>query len=63
VSNDPIITPISTTTAPPAPSPTDSIVDAWFVRTFHGQPISTDLFNRYNTAREELKLALARAQE
>ena len=34
---------------------TDAIIDAWFLETFHGQPLGVELFNRFNVAREQLK--------
>ena len=40
----------------------DEIVDAWFLETFHGQPLTTDLFNRFNAARDALKARLASAE-
>jgi hypothetical protein len=39
----------------------DQIVDEWFIDTFHGQPLSTEMFNRFNAARDDLKRRLARA--
>jgi hypothetical protein len=61
-------TPTTTTSAPtldvelvpaPAPHPSAAIVDAWFLETFHGLLLSTDLFNRFNAARDALKARLA----
>lgn len=44
----------------PAPHPSAAIVDAWFLETFHGLPLSTDLFNRFNAARDVLKARLGK---
>lgn len=44
-------------------SASDAVVDAWFFETFHNVPLlSTELFNRFNSARDELKKRL-RAEE
>ena len=46
-----------------APAPTDAVVDAWFSSNFYGLPISTDLFNRFQTAKELLKEQLRAPKE
>lgn len=46
-----------------APAPTDAVVDAWFLETFHNLPgLSVEFFNRFTTARDVLKARL-RAKE
>lgn len=37
----------------------DRLVDAWFMETFYGLNLDTQLFNRFNTARGTLKTRLA----
>ena len=37
---------------------TEREIDAWFFETFHNLPLSTELFNRFNAARDELKRRL-----
>jgi hypothetical protein len=41
------------------PSEGDRLVDAWFVETFHGLNLDTQLFNRFNAAKGALKTRLA----
>jgi hypothetical protein len=43
----------------PEPSEGDRLVDAWFVETFYGLNLDTQLFNRFNTAKGTLKTRLA----
>lgn len=61
-----------TTTAPPevdlvvvaAPAPTDRVVEAWFVETFHGIPdLGVEHFNRFRAAADRLKVRLSAAKE
>lgn len=46
----------------PAPAPTDLIVDAWFVETFHNIELPTYFHNRFLEAATRLKARL-RAKE
>jgi hypothetical protein len=46
--------------APPAP--TDGLVDDWFRHNLHGLPISTDIFNHLQAAKELLKEQLRAAK-
>jgi hypothetical protein len=49
--------------AEPAKAPSDAVVDAWFVETFHNLPgLTTDWFNRFRIAADSLKTRL-RAKE
>ena len=41
-----------------APSPSDAVVDAWFVGTFHNLALPTELQNRLTAAQDQLKRAL-----
>ncbi len=50
-------------TAPPpadvcTPSPTDVLVDAWFVDTFHNRGFDAPQFNRFRAAADDLKARL-----
>lgn len=49
---------------PESANATDSVVEAWFVETFHNVPnLSTELFNRFAAAKERLKELLRSALE
>jgi hypothetical protein len=42
------------------PAPTDPVVEAWFVETFHGLPdLSVENFNRFRFAADRLKARLS----
>jgi hypothetical protein len=41
------------------PSEGDRLVDAWFIETFHGLNLDTQLFNRINAAKGALKTRLS----
>jgi hypothetical protein len=43
----------------PEPSEGERLIDAWFVETFYGLNLDTQLFNRFNTAKGTLKTRLA----
>jgi hypothetical protein len=46
--------------APSAPSSSQAdVVDRWFQDTFHNQPLSTELYNRFYAAKDTLKAQLA----
>lgn len=46
------------------PAPTDGLVDAWFVETFHGVPdLGVEHYNRFRTAADRLKGRLRAAKE
>lgn len=48
----------------PAPSPTDALVEVWFVETFHGIPdLPVHHFNRFRAAADRLKARLSAAKE
>lgn len=44
---------------PPAPSPMDDLVEAWFVETFHNIGLDAPLYNRFHAAKLTLKTRLA----
>lgn len=71
--SDPIVTPPPAAPAEPtlsaalvevaaeyvaAHSHSDTVVDQWFLETFHNRGLGTDEFNRLNAARDELKRRL-----
>lgn len=56
----PAADPIQEPAAPASPTAADLVVDLWFVDNFYnaGPELTTELFNRFNLAKDDLKRRL-----